>query len=129
LLAAASCLLAPINWPEPFGLFMVEAEACGTPVVALNRGAAPEVVSHERTGFVVDDVDDMAKAIKMIGDISPAECRNFVRTNFDVHRMVDDYLHVYQSILPNRFEPAGTEAMGPPTQSAQAEGALPIRAA
>lgn len=99
LLADARCLLAPITWPEPFGLFMAEAMACGTPVVALNRGAAPEVVAHGLTGFVVDTPEAMAEAVARVDQIDPAACRDHVRRRFDVPRMADDYLAAYQRIL------------------------------
>lgn len=99
LLAEARCLLATITWPEPFGLFMVEAQACGTPVVARNLGAAPEVVRHGETGFVVDTVEQMAEAVERVEEIDPTACRRFVEERFDVARMADDYLDVYRRIL------------------------------
>ncbi|GAB4334969.1 MAG: glycosyltransferase family 4 protein [Dehalococcoidia bacterium] len=99
LLADARCLLAPITWPEPFGLFMAEAMACGTPVVAFNRGAAPEVVAHGVTGFVVETLDEMVEAIGRVDGVDPAACREHVRARFDVPRMADDYLAAYERIL------------------------------
>jgi glycosyltransferase involved in cell wall biosynthesis len=99
LLCGAECLLAPITWPEPFGLFMVEAMACGTPVVAFNRGAAHEVVRHGVTGYVVETVAEMAEAAQQVHQIDPNRCRRHVEENFDVSRMADDYLAAYQGIL------------------------------
>ncbi len=109
LLRNASCLLAPIIWSEPFGLFMVEAQACGAPVIAFRQGAAPEVVCHERSGFIVDDVDGMAQAVSKIEAISPYECRTFVEEKFNIERMVDEYLRVYESILLAESRPVMEE--------------------
>jgi glycosyltransferase involved in cell wall biosynthesis len=99
LLSKTSCLLAPISWPEPFGLFMVEAQACGTPVIAFQRGAAPEVICNERTGFIVDTIDEMAEMVDRVDAISPYECRAFIEERFNVDRMVDDYLQAYTTIV------------------------------
>lgn len=106
LLCEAVCLLAPITWPEPFGIFLVEAMACGTPVIVLNRGAAPEVVVHGTTGFVVENVDEMAAAIEQVPSIDPFECRRHVEERFDAPRMVDDYLAVYHRVCER---PSATE--------------------
>lgn len=95
LLSRAQCLLAPITWPEPFGLFMVEAMACGTPVVAFNRGSAPEVVQHGVTGFVVNSLEEMVDAVGQVHLIDPKRCREHVKQTFDVPRMADDYLAAY----------------------------------
>jgi glycosyltransferase involved in cell wall biosynthesis len=78
LLCGARCLLASINWPEPFGLFTVEGMACGTPVVAFNRGAAPEVVRHGVTGYVVETVAEMAEAAQQVSELDPNNCRRHV---------------------------------------------------
>jgi glycosyltransferase involved in cell wall biosynthesis len=99
LLSTASCVLAPIIWEEPFGLFMAEANACGTPVIALKRGAAPEVVWHGHTGFVVESLGEMAEAVGRIKEIDPAACRQHVEKNFSVARMADDYLAAYAKVL------------------------------
>jgi len=99
LLANALCLLMPITWPEPFGLVMVEAMACGTPVIAFARGAAPEIVLHGETGFIVQDVEQMVKAVEEVHRIDRSRCREHVELNFDVPRMVDDYLRAYEWIL------------------------------
>jgi glycosyltransferase involved in cell wall biosynthesis len=98
LLAKAFCVLMPILWEEPFGLVMVEAMACGTPVVAFARGAAPEVIVQGETGFLVDDVDEMASAIEDIGTIRSTRCRERA-IEFDVPVMVEGYLRLYHEIL------------------------------
>ena len=99
LLIAIGCLVAPLTWNEPFGLFMAEAMACGTPVLALNRGSAPEVVEDGVTGYVVDTVDEMVAAIDRVSGIDPAACRRRVETAFNVPRMTDEYLAAYDRIL------------------------------
>lgn len=99
LMSGAYCLLAPITWNEPFGLFMVEAMACGTPVIVFNRGSAPEIVIDGQTGFVVDTIDDMVKAVKNAGKIDRARCRRHVKFNFDVRRLGQAYLDAYRLIL------------------------------
>lgn len=99
LLAAARCLLFPIRWDEPFGLVMVEAMACGTPVVALRRGSVPEVVSDGTTGFICDEPDQIATAIKRCDRIDPAVCRAWVERRFDVATMVAGYEHVYRDAI------------------------------
>jgi glycosyltransferase involved in cell wall biosynthesis len=99
LLSRAYCLLAPITWPEPFGLFMVEAMACGTPVLAFNRGSAPEVVQHGVTGFVVDTLEEMVEAAHQVDRLDPRACRQYTECHFNVHRMVDDYEVAYRGIM------------------------------
>ena len=108
LLSKAQCLVATINWPEPFGLFMVEAMACGTPVVALKRGSAPEVVFHGVTGFVVNTLEEMMDAIGQVKQIDPKRCREYVELRFDVPRMADDYLLAYQRILETEAKWSGS---------------------
>ncbi len=98
LFANAACLLAPITWEEPFGLFMIEAMACGTPVIAIGKGSVPEIVTHGETGFIVDDVDGMAAAVGWISEISPYACRRRVEEKFSVGRMADEYIAAYRHI-------------------------------
>lgn len=95
----ASCVLLPILWDEPFGLVMPEALACGTPVVAFDRGAASEIMLDGVTGYLVHDADEMVAAVKKIDRIDPLRCRRHVEQHFDVPRMVDDYLRLYERIL------------------------------
>ncbi len=99
LFANALCLLMPITWPEPFGLVMVEAMACGTPVIAFNKGAAPEIALHGETGFIVGNVEQMVEAVGEVNRIDRSRCREHAERNFDVPRMVDDYLRAYNWIL------------------------------
>ena len=101
LFAKASAFLFPITWPEPFGLVMIEAMACGTPVVAMRQGSVPEVVDDGKTGFVVDadDLDAFVAAVGRVGEIDPAVCRRTVEERFTVERMVADYEAIYRRYL------------------------------
>ena len=99
LLSQADCLLAPITWNEPFGLFMVEAMACGAPVIAFGLGSVPEVVDEGVTGYVVSTVSEMVSRLDDIDRIDRATCRSAAEARFDVSRMVRDYVGAYERIL------------------------------
>ncbi len=99
LLGGAYALLHPISFDEPFGLSVVEAMACGTPVVAINRGSMPEVIADGTTGFLVADAEAMAEAVARVGQIDRRQCRRWAEERFSAERMVDDYLRVYQRVL------------------------------
>jgi len=99
LLGHADALLHMVSFAEPFGLSMVEAMACGTPVVARPLGAVPEVVEDGRTGFLVDTVDEAVTALGRLDRIDRAACRAHVEARFSVDRMVDGYLEVYRSLV------------------------------
>jgi glycosyltransferase involved in cell wall biosynthesis len=97
LYTRARGMLMPIRWPEPFGLVMVEAMACGTPVIAFREGSAPELVADGRSGYIVEDEQAMADAIGRLGDIDPAECRALTDERFGVETVVERYEAVYDS--------------------------------
>jgi glycosyltransferase involved in cell wall biosynthesis len=99
LLRGASALLFPIDWPEPFGLVMIEAMACGTPVIAYRRGSVAEVVDDGVTGFVVDNEDEAIAAVKRIGQLDRRTVRATFETRFDARRMAKDYLRHYEALL------------------------------
>jgi glycosyltransferase involved in cell wall biosynthesis len=99
LLKGASALLFPIDWPEPFGLVMIEAMACGTPVIAIRRGSVPEVVDDGITGFVVDDEQQAIDAIRRIATLDRRRVRATFETRFTATRMAKDYLCHYQELL------------------------------
>ena len=99
LYRTAAAVLMPLTWEEPFGLVMPEAMACGTPVIALRRGSAPELILHGQTGFVVDTVDEMVDAIPLIPSIDPYRCRAHVVENFAPHIMAANYLRLYDDLL------------------------------
>lgn len=98
-MSQARGLLFPIKWEEPFGLVMAEAMACGTPVIAFNRGSVSEVAAHNKTGFVVKTVQEMAKGIKKIDTISRAHCRSYVDTKFSVDNMVSGYETIFAKLI------------------------------
>jgi glycosyltransferase involved in cell wall biosynthesis len=100
LLARAACLVFPVQWDEPFGLVMVEAMACGTPVVALRRGSVDEVVEDGVSGYVRDRLEELPEAIGRTGELDPAACRDHVAGRFDVPTMTDGYERIYRELLP-----------------------------
>ena len=95
----ALALLAPLQWKEPFGLFMVEAMACGTPVIVFDQGSAKEIVEDGKTGFVVKNLDEMVRAIKKITNIKRDACRKRVEELFTDCRMVSQYEKIYKEII------------------------------
>ncbi len=98
-LGNAAALLFPINWPEPFGIVMVEALACGTPVIAFRCGSVPEVIDHGVTGFVVDDVPSAVRAVHHISEIDRRRCREVFDSRFTAQRMARDYIAVYEALI------------------------------
>jgi glycosyltransferase involved in cell wall biosynthesis len=106
LLKDAAGLLFPINWPEPFGLVMVEALACGTPVVARALGSAPEIIRHGRTGFLCATVGEMVDACMQLDSIDRAGCRKDVEDRFSAQAMARGYLEVYRRLGSGEAEPA-----------------------
>lgn len=98
-LACANCMIVAPEWEEPFGLVAIEALASGTPVVALRRGALPEIVDHGRTGWLCDDVDELPAAIGRACEIDPHECRAAALSRYDVAAMVDGYERVYRRLV------------------------------
>lgn len=99
LLASARCVVCPIRWDEPFGLVMVEAMACGTPVVALRRGSVPELILDGVTGFICDSPDELPDAIREAKSLDPSLCRKHVEDNFGLDRMLHRYERLYSRLL------------------------------
>jgi glycosyltransferase involved in cell wall biosynthesis len=108
LLSGARALLFPIQWEEPFGLVMVEALACGTPVVALRRGSVDEVVTDGVTGFIRDDASELADAIRALDTIDPVACRRDAERRFDDGVMVRRYESAYARVIEDRRRTAPT---------------------
>ncbi len=98
-LGAARALLHLVNFDEPFGLSVIEAMACGTPVIAANRGSMPELVQDGVTGFLVDDVEGAVRAVARLGEIDRAACRARVRERFTVEQMAERYLALYRTLI------------------------------
>jgi len=102
VLGGASALLHLINFDEPFGLSMIEAMACGTPVNARGRGSVPELVKDTETGFVVNTIDEAVESVLMIGDLDRRRIRRYVAEHFSRERMVENYIGAYQEVLRTR---------------------------
>lgn len=105
-LGKASAYLFPIDWPEPFGLTMIESMACGTPTVAFRRGSVPEVIREGVSGYIVDTVEEAIKATEKALQLDRALCRRDFETRFSASRMAREYLKVYASILAPKAAPA-----------------------
>lgn len=99
LMSEAAAMLHPATWDEPFGLNMIEAMACGCPVIAFNKGSIPEVIKDGKSGYVVNSVSEMINAVKNIEKIDRAFCREYAIKNFSVKRMTDGYESLYYNIL------------------------------
>lgn len=98
LLGNAAAVLCTYDWPEPFGIVLIEALACGTPVLAYRCGSIPEIIEDGVTGFVCDDLEDMVAAIERLPLIQRQRCRDSFTTRFTVERMVQDYLAIYEKM-------------------------------
>lgn len=107
-LGDAIAVLCPYDWPEPFGLVLIEALACGTPVVAYRRGSIPEIIDDGVTGFVCDNLNEMVSAIARVPLINRQRCRESFEARFTVERMVEDYLTLYERIAT---VPVGVSAL------------------
>ena len=103
-LSQAAALLFPIDWPEPFGLVMIEAMACGTPVIAYRRGSVPEVIDHGITGFVVEDESEAIKAILQLDQLDRKRVRKQFEERFTAQRMAREYGEVYKGLLSGAAE-------------------------
>jgi glycosyltransferase involved in cell wall biosynthesis len=101
-LGNAYALLLPIDWPEPFGLVMVEAIACGTPVIAYRDGAVPEVIEEGHTGFIVEDLDDAVEAVRHVPELSRKRCREVFEERFTAARMARDYVKVFERLIDGK---------------------------
>jgi len=99
LLGGALALVFPIDWPEPFGMVMVEAMACGTPVIAYCRGSVPEVIDHGVTGLICDDLAQAVAAVARVHELSRATCRRVFEQRFTAARMTHDYVSIYRRML------------------------------
>ena len=103
LLKNAKALLNTIDWPEPFGLVMIEALACGTPVIVRGCGSAPEVITHGKTGFICESKLDFIEAIHKVDSLSRYVCREEFERRFSLDTMVDNYEELYYSLHQNRM--------------------------
>jgi glycosyltransferase involved in cell wall biosynthesis len=99
LLAGAQALLFPIDWREPFGLVMIEAMACGTPVIAWANGSVPEIITDGLTGFIVDNLDDAVEAVGRLPQLCRSAIRNEFERRFTARRMAEEYVGIYQRLI------------------------------
>lgn len=99
LLKNAMALLLPVRWQEAFGLVMIEAMACGTPVIGFNRGAIQEIINNGKTGFIVNSIEEAKDAVLRIKEIDRSYCRNWVKDRFSLKHMVDEYETLYKGVI------------------------------
>jgi glycosyltransferase involved in cell wall biosynthesis len=113
LLGGARALLHLVNFDEPFGFSVVEAMACGTPVIATRRGSMAEIINHAQNGFLVDTREEAVAAVDASSSLDRVAVRSSVEERFDAERMVDDYLTVYRRVVElHRDTRIGIEALG-----------------
>ena len=104
-LGDAAALVCPYDWPEPFGLVLIEAMACGTPVLAYRQGSIPEIIDHGVTGYICDNINELAQAVAGIPLIDRKQCREIFERRFTVERMVRDYLALYERVAASHLRP------------------------
>ena len=112
LFSRARGFLMPIRWPEPFGLVMTEAMACGTPVIAYREGSVPDIVADGRTGYIVDGEQEMAEAIGRLDAIEPAACREWVAERFDIGPVTDAVVRGYRAVIEKTRTPTTVRGRG-----------------
>ncbi len=105
-LGNAYALLFPIDWPEPFGLVMIEAMACGTPIIARRRGSVPEVMEQGVTGFICATIEEAVRGVEQIGRVSRKRCRQVFERRFTVPHMAHGYVDIYRRLLERTLRPA-----------------------
>ena len=115
LLGNSVALLFPIEWEEPFGLVMIEAMACGAPVLAFPNGSAPEIVKDGVSGYLCNSVEQMAKRAQLCAKFTAGEVRSYVATNFSLQKMVNQYAELYSELLDTDLDARDTLAAGEPT--------------
>jgi glycosyltransferase involved in cell wall biosynthesis len=120
LLGDAIALLNPIQWPEPFGLVMIEALACGTPVVATSAGSVPEIIDNGTTGYIHNDLAELAESLVEVTRLDRSRCREVAESRFSTERMVSDHESLYETLLqwPGRID--GSDVIVPPATRAAA---------
>ena len=102
LYGRAKGVLYPLRWEEPFGLVIIEAMACGTPVIGFRRGSLPEIIKDKKTGFIVENIKEMTEAVKKIGQIDRRDCRKWVEENFTIEKMVSQYEKIFLKLAEKK---------------------------
>jgi glycosyltransferase involved in cell wall biosynthesis len=123
LLGGALALLFPINWPEPFGMVMAEAMACGTPVIAYRGGSVPEVLDHGVSGLICDGIEGAVAAVGRVHELSRAACRRAFEHRFTAARMAGDYAAIYRRLLQHGERDHGHDGI----QAGESRGLLDPR--
>jgi glycosyltransferase involved in cell wall biosynthesis len=108
-LSKAAALLFPIDWPEPFGLVMIEAMACGTPVIAFRGGSVEEIIDDGASGFIVDSIEEAVEAVRRLPSLDRRQCRAIFEQRFSARRMCEDYLSVYERIIDENSAIGGAQ--------------------
>ncbi len=101
-LGNADALLFPIDWPEPFGLVMIEAMACGTPVIAFPSGSTPEIIDDGVSGFLVNDIAEAVSAVQRVGALDRVKARETFERRFSIERVASDYMQIYRNLAQAR---------------------------
>jgi glycosyltransferase involved in cell wall biosynthesis len=127
-LGKADALLFPIDWPEPFGLVMIESLACGTPVIAWREGSVPEVIEDGVTGFIVESIDEAVTAVNRLQWLDRHECRHAFETRFDAARMAEEYVAIYRRLAGHALEPGGDSRLAAPLPWTSSNGGRTKRA-
>ena len=127
-LANADALIFPIDWREPFGLVMIEAMSCGTPVIAFRRGSVPEVVDDGVSGVLVADIDQAVAAVSQVRRLDRARVRNSFERRFTIERVAFQYMRIYCNLRGIRISPTG-RARGPPIVAATDRPELEVQRA
>ncbi len=121
-LGNAAALLFPIDWPEPFGLVMIEALACGTPVIARSRGSVPEIIEHGKTGFIFNHLDEAVAGVEKIPQLRRERCRRTFETRFTSTRMAKGYLTLYHQRVSPGAGPLKKETIDPALPAVERTG-------
>ena len=129
-LGDAAALLFPIDWPEPFGIVVIEAMACGTPVIAFRKGSAPELIDDRLSGYLVDGVDEAVDAVRRVGEFDRRKVRECFERRFTIERVALDYLKIFRSLpgvrnAPRRVRPAADFGLGLAVSNRVSETPIP----
>ena len=106
LIGNAKAVLFPIDWPEPFGIVMIEALACGTPVIAFDHGSVREIIDDQATGYICSDLDEAIRAVGTLNQIERLKCRQTFEKRFTAKRMASAYLELYPQVIERQFDNA-----------------------
>lgn len=118
LIGNAKAVLFPIDWPEPFGIVMIEALACGTPIIAFDHGSVSEIIDHEKTGYICSNLDEATQAVELLDKIERKQCRQTFERRFTAKRMASAYLELYTQIVGQQSDTQAQYSLSGPTRRA-----------